>query len=513
MKIPSTLRAFISAAQGRNLFLRHFIITTIFGLLFLTKLMAQSNPAYTRSYLNNIVEIGLSDYGIITGEDSSNIYFIAVRRVITEKQDYAERIAPVIKKVKFYNGTYRTKAVKLSEIRIGAFALVLYESARPATSQWQRNYYHSLTYKKGKLSTFRDKWLSDKIWSVHDTKIAVIKQGKTGVMTLKVPRDAGVAKGMPLINSDGFMAGMLTESTLGKTVIRAISMQDIANALYILGKNDCRYFSMVEWGKEDNRCVLEEKARIAAAEKALLDAEAKFKQPAETVADSTVTDTIKKEKKNHFIDYGINVSLLADPLMDNNPAKDNYFSTRAFHAGLSFHFNIDKKGANRLTLKPRFGSFYEKTNQNFWVSPGGEVSIFITSYKYAEMPIVFERRIINASNFSISLGAGYSPGLVFDHKYDLWEKATTSIYKQSVSGGGSNIIHRVVGELYFYESKSLRVAAVYRKDLSGYPHQTYQLLVNGTNYTPFADRKKSWYIGLELGIRLRGSWSQPGIAD
>ena len=78
------------------------------------------------------------------------------------------------------------------------------------------------------------------------------------------------------------------------------------------------------------------------------------------------------------------------------------------------------------------------------------------------MPIVFERRIINASNFSISLGAGYSPGLVFDHKYDLWEKATTSIYKQSVSGGGSNIIHRVVGELYFYESKSLRVAAVYR---------------------------------------------------
>jgi hypothetical protein len=73
MKIPSTLQAFIGTAPGRSLFLRHFIITMIFGLLFLTKAMAQSNPAYTRSYLNNIVEIGLSDYGIITGEDSSSI--------------------------------------------------------------------------------------------------------------------------------------------------------------------------------------------------------------------------------------------------------------------------------------------------------------------------------------------------------------------------------------------------------------------------------------------------------
>lgn len=513
MKISLPLQALTRAAQSCNLFLRYFIITAIFCLLFLTRPMAQSDPAYTRSYLNNIVEIGLSDYGIITGEDSSNIYFIAVRRVITEKQDYAERIAPVIKRAKFYGGSYRAKAVKLSEVRMGAFALVLYESARPATSEWQRNYYHSLSYKKGKLSTFRDKWLSDKIWSVHDTKIAVIKQGKTGIITLKVPRDAGVAKGMPLINSDGFMAGILTESTLGKTVVRAISMQDIANALYMLGKNDCRYFSMVEWGKEDNRCVLEEKAKIAAAQKALADAEAKFKQPDETVAELPIADTIKKQKKNHFIDYGINLGLLADPLMENNPAKDNYFSTRAFHAGLSVHFNIDKKGANRLTVKPRFGSFYEKTNQNFWVSPGGEVSIFITSYKYAEMPIVFERRIINAANFSISLGAGYSPGLVFDHQYNWWEKATGSIYKQPVSASGSKMIHRAVGELHFYESRSLRVAAVYRKDLSGYPHQTYQLPLNGTSYTPFADRKKAWYIGLELGIRLRGSWLQPRIAE
>ena len=129
------------------------------------------------------------------------------------------------------------------------------------------------------------------------------------------------------------------------------------------------------------------------------------------------------------------------------------------------------------------------------------------------MPVVFERRIINAENFSISLGAGYAPGLVFDHKYTLWEKATTSIFKQSVSGAGSNIIHRAVGELHFYEAKSLRIAAVYRRDLSGYPHPTYQLPVNGSNYTPFADRKKSWYIGLELGIRLRGSWIHPRVTE
>jgi hypothetical protein len=98
MKVPSTLQAIVGI-QALSLVLRPFmvILVCVFGLI--SKSIAQSNPAYTRSYLNNIVELGLSDYGIITGEDSSNIYFIAVRRIITEKQDYAERIAPVLKKV------------------------------------------------------------------------------------------------------------------------------------------------------------------------------------------------------------------------------------------------------------------------------------------------------------------------------------------------------------------------------------------------------------------------------
>ena len=490
-------------------------IIIITACLFFSRLsIAQPpNSNYTRSYLNNIVEIGLSDFGLIIAEDSTHIFFIAVRQTANEK------IANTIKTVKFYSSAYRAKAIKVKETHFGAFTVVLYQSAKPQVNDWQRYYFYSLSHKKGKLSTFRDKWLSDKIWAVHETKIEVIRQPKKGssIYTLKVPLEAGVAKGMPLVNSDGFIAGIFAESTLGKRVVKAINMKEIANALYVAADSNCRYFNMIEWGKTDIRCELERLAKIAADEKAKKDAVAKAKRAVDkkgknkTVSKKDTAEVISVSKpapKNHFLDYGINVNMLVDPLLVNNPGRDNYFGTRAFHAGISLHLNIDKNGYNRVTLKPRYGNFYERNDAGLWASPNEDVRILITSYQYTEMPVVFERQLFSAKNYSMAIGVGYSPGLVFGHNYKWVDKSATDYIKQSVSGTGSSLTHRFVGELYFYESKMLRLAAVYTKDLSGYPHADYKLPVNGVDYTPFADRKKAWYLGVELGIRLRGGWGQ-----
>jgi hypothetical protein len=333
------------------------LIIIIICLFFSRISIAQTDPAYTRSYLNNVVEIGLSDFGLIISEDSTHIYFITVR------QPAYEKIANNLKVVKFYGNNYRTKATKVKETRFGAFTIVLYKSVRARINDWQRHYYFSLSHKKGKLSTFRDKWLSDKIWAIHETKIEVIKPPKKGssIYTLKVPLEAGVAKGMPLVNSDGFIAGIFAESTLGKKMVKAISMKEIANALYVAADSSCRYFNMIEWGKTDIRCELERLAKEAAEQKAKTDAEAKAKktpdkknknQPEEK-KDTAATASKKRERKQHFLDYGINANMLADPLLVNNPDKDNYFGNRTFHAGKSLHLNIDKKGLNRITLKPR----------------------------------------------------------------------------------------------------------------------------------------------------------------
>lgn len=471
----------------------------------------QPNSNYTRSYLNNVVEIGLSDFGLIIAEDSADIYFIAVR------QPAYEKIAKNLKVVKFYGNDYRTKATKVKETRFGAYTIVLYKSARARVNDWQRYYYFSLAHKKGKLSTFRDKWLSDKIWAVHETKIEVIKSPKKGssIYTLKVPLEAGVAKGMPLVNSDGFIAGIFAESTLGKKVVKAISMKEIANALYVAADSSCHYFSMIEWGKTDIRCELERLAKIAADKKAKNEAEAKAKKTSDKKnknqqeeKDTTITTSKKPERKKHFLDYGINANMLADPLLVNNAGRDNYFGNRSFHAGISLHLNIDKKGLNRVTLKPRYGNYYERNDGNIWASPDEDVRILITSYQYAEMPVVLERQLFSAKNYSMAIGVGYAPGWVFDHKYKWVDKSATDYINQTVSGSGSSLTHRLIGELYLYESKAIRFAAVYTKDLSGYPHADYKLPVNGIDYTPFADRKKAWYIGVELGIRLRGSWGR-----
>ncbi len=472
-----------------------------------------ANPTYTRSYLNNVVDIGLSDYGLITAEDTANLYFIAVRRSQFAKDAYPEKIANTIKQVKFFGSTYKAKATKVKELPFGAFTIVLYKSPMPKPAvNWQRNYYFSLSHKKGKYSTFRDKWLSDKIWSVQEGKISVGKALKNGVFNLNVPLDAGIAKGMPLINSEGFIAGMFAEPTLGKTVAKIINMKDIADALYIIGGNSCRYFNMIEWGKADMRCILEYNAKIEAEEKARLEAEAKKalgKDKLEEPKDSTIKIAkATKKRKNHFLDYGINANLSTMPVMDNSSGKDNYLKTRDFHVGISLHLNIDKQGKNRITLKPRYGNFYERKDAGLWISSDNNVTIASTSYQYAEMPIVLERQLFKGKNFSVALGAGYAPGWVFGHKYSWYDKTATTPLNQTITSANTILSHRLMAELYLYEFKFGRIGFVYTKDMTGYPNTDYTLNVNGIDYKPFESREKAWFVGVELGIRLRGGWGR-----
>src|SRR5687767_15625638 len=123
------------------------------------------------------------------------------------------------------------------------------------------------------------------------------------------------------------------------------------------------------------------------------------------------------------------------------------------------------------------------------------------------MPVMLERQLFSAKNYSMALGLGYAPGWVFDHKYKWVDKSATAYINEKITGSGSSsLTHRLIGELYLYESKAIRFAAVYTKDLSGYPNAQYKLPVNGVDYMPFSERKKGWYVGVELGIRLRGSW-------
>lgn len=492
------------------------IVAFMIFLFFSKNSWGQTDPKYTRSYLNNVVDIGLSDFGLITAEDTANLYFIAVRRSQFAKDAMPEKIANTIKQVKFFGATYKAKATKVKQLPFGAFTIVLYKSPLPKEPvAWQRNYYFSLTHKKGKFSTFRDKWLSDKIWSVQEGKISVGKALKNGVFNLNVPLDAGIAKGMPLVNSEGFIAGMFAEPTLGKTVARIINMKDIADALYVAGGNSCRYFNMIEWGKTDMRCILEYNAQIEAEEKAKLEAEAKAKKAldkdkkTDELKDSTLTVAkASKTPKKHFLDYGINANLSTTPVMDNSTGKDNYLKTRAFHVGLSLHLNIDKQGKNRITLKPRYGSFYERKDAGLWISADDNVSIASTSYQYAEMPIVLERQLFKGKNFSVALGGGYAPGWIFAHKYTWYDKAGTTPFKASITSPNTLLSHRLLAELYLYEFKFGRIGFVYTKDLTGYPNADYKMTVNGTDYMPFESREKAWFVGVELGIRLRGGWGR-----
>lgn len=484
------------------------------ALLSTRAVYSQSTTVDARNFINNVVEIGLSDFGLVTGEDSSRIYFIAVRHTLNEKSAPAEPIAASIKTAKFYNGAYRAKATKLQALPFGAFTIVLYEAARPKERKWQSNFYHSLEYKRGDLSTLRDKWMSDKIWSIHSAKINVQKTAKDGVSTLKVPKDAGIAKGMPLINSEGFIAGMMAESSLGKTTVRAIDLDKIAEALYKAGE-DCRYFNLIEWGQTETRCVIELKARLAAEEKARLEASKKDSELEKKNREQAIKDSLeqaklerkeKRQPRQHFLDYGIQANFLPGPLQVPGAVKDNYFRTRVFNAGVVLYLNLDKKHLNRITIKPRYGEFFEQNDPGLWTSPDEALRIISSTYKYVEMPIVLERKLFQAKSYSIAIGAGYSGGYVFKQQYNWTDKSSNIDNRVDMTPARPAIMHRLLGELYLYESKIGRLGLIYAKDLSGYPNSEYILNHAGTDYTLFADRNKGSYLGLELQIRLRGKW-------
>ena len=487
----------LSPDQRWNIIKKGLLISTLF-IFFSMKMFAQVAPYSTRDFLGNVVEIGLSDFGLVTGEDSSNIYFICVRNA------NGDRIDNNLRNVKLNNGKIKVKATRIQSRRFGNYQIVLYQAPRTADLEWKKDFYSTLSSKKGMLSTFRDKWMSDKIWSILSAKMTVLKQPKEGVVSIKVPREAGIAKGMPLINSEGFIAGIAAESSLGRTTIRAINMKEVALALYTLDTT-CRYFSMIELGHTDTRCA--EKAAFDAMQKLRQDSLQKLNIKEPVIAKEEPADSTEKVRKSHFIDYGFNANYIAGPAQVSGFNKDYDSETREIHLGISIHFNISKSGARRLTAKPRYGNFNEINEPGLWSNPdNNDVRITRSSYSYAEMPVIFEQRLFKAKKFSMAVGAGYSAGMVFNHKYRLQDKSTSVTDEQTMTATGSAIIHRMIGELYFYEFSFGRLGAVYTRDMSSYPHTDHILTLNGTDYKPFADRKKAWYLGLELNIRLRGKW-------
>jgi hypothetical protein len=156
--------------------LKPFLWAMLAGCLFPFLSSAQSATADMRGFVNNVVEIGVSEFGFITAEDSTDIYFVAIRHSLNEKNYPAEIVPQTFRTAKFYNSTYRAKATKVREARMGVFSIALYKAPRPTERKWLTDYYESLANKKGRLSTFRDKWVSDDIWFMHTAKIEVAKK-------------------------------------------------------------------------------------------------------------------------------------------------------------------------------------------------------------------------------------------------------------------------------------------------------------------------------------------------
>ena len=125
-----------------------FLGTLLIAMLLDLSSSAQSNTPDMRGFVNNVVEVGVSEFGFVTAEDSASIYFVIIRHTGTERNYPAEFTPQSFRNAKFYNGGYRAKATKIREAKMDVFSVALYAAPKPAETKWKANFYNTLEDRK-----------------------------------------------------------------------------------------------------------------------------------------------------------------------------------------------------------------------------------------------------------------------------------------------------------------------------------------------------------------------------
>jgi|GEM_PF-2198317 len=440
-------------------------------------LMAQNTKAY--QYLPNVVDIENNSFGLIVGQNPAQgeVYFIA----LTNKQS-GEAELPSKLNIRYYKLSEKAVATRISKTTVADQWVYLYRAPLKAKLDIRDRNYTALSGRNS-YQSYIDNGEVDSIWYSSEPPFKQISQEQNGKHVLQTDRGNFYYRGMPLIDDQGNLAGLLTTSTGSNSerfrVPEAISMADIAKRLYEFDK--CSFFQMVETGQVFNPCDRLKNAQVQ-----------KNKEE----------DIYNSNNQVHALAIGHALTLNGNFSSGPNGSSMAGFG---YAAGLNIYINPDK-GKVRLLLSPRFNHVPFKVNAN--VSSTYKSGFLTKKFRAntVDMPVVLEfvtKRQIKGYGF---FGIGYVPGYQFDGKY-IYSADGGDSKTRAVAFGTAKFTNKVLLEIGTAGARR-RAAFFVAYQFTGWTDQSYTTVVNGITVAPFNGFGSNGYfsLGLEFSSRWSGQW-------
>ena len=153
--------------------------------------------------LSNIVDIGNGSFGIIIGKiDENTLSFVTVG---DETEDFFSGIS-----VKFHGLAFEGTGKLIKSFTFGKYTLALYQCENPDRSYWRPAHYNFFPSNSSSYRSFLDNGKSDNQWSYYREPIILIHLAD-GIATLRMGNHALFSRGMPVINSNGSIVGIIAD--------------------------------------------------------------------------------------------------------------------------------------------------------------------------------------------------------------------------------------------------------------------------------------------------------------
>lgn len=450
-------------------------ITFVIILIILVQLcFAQQNDL--KRYLNNIVEVGAGEFGLIVGDDNNHtVYFITAS---TKDDEGAVVFAPQLFS-KFYRQSAVNKAIYIRKFSVGSSEFALYSVNSIVIPKWEKYSYGTLGNGSGMYRTFMDNGKPDSMWFVNSANLNVNEKIGGNLFQFRVSRDDVFFKGMPVVDASKGIVGIIAQSQTDKNEVAftVIDIKAVEEQLFEF--SNCRYFNMIAIGETGTRCQIENEIRVT-----------KFKEVKQAKQDLQVFAFA------HGPGYAVNYTI--------SGGYNGGLGGFGIGAGWNLFINPDR-GKFRVTLKPRYSRIRLNANEEYTFN--STIGYRPKSFRIRnfELPITLEWVTKRGRNGNSYVGFGYTAAYQQPVVFSYTQGNSTSTNKKTaiVTAGSKHKINFDLG----YESGRNRVSFFANYQLTPWSDYNYYLTVDNYAIHAFEGAGLSYLmIGIEFLVRLKGSW-------
>lgn len=507
----------------------------------LGSLHAGAQESSRNRFIDNLVMLpNWGEYGFVTGHDphGGNCYFVVIR----DKDKFDDKLTVSFNKDKGREA-YREDVL----LRVGKFYVAIYRTS--FSGHIETHFYkHTEPFGPGRqvyYYTFRDAALTGtgKVHAMMDAslnfQLALSRQDDRSrymddpVTFSSQRRDNFVLGGMPVVDADGDLCGLIAESkpdfkyssTFYVLDIYAISKRLLdAGAKMAQKEGDaCRWFNLIARGAPNGETPCEQSTRQRKEDEKMrkIEEDRRVEQLKQTekktidrlYAEGNREHTVKRIHRRN-IDRPFAISVGGTGMINYTsmqvPADSGFTKHTATARGsygfcANLHFMPDH-GHVRLTFKPRY-VVYELSagpSYTYGVTASG-YKLNIVRVKTYEVPAVLELVLNRKETGDAYFGLGFSVGKQQSMSFDYTVSGDNAPQREEVLNP-PKYTQKILAEVG-WDANRVRFSVYLSYQINKSFPNDYQIALGGQTIQPLRDMPKGFItLGADLSIRLWNQW-------